>query len=260
MFFSHLSGIFHILICANCLLSCYWMPLRKAQSSLLPPIQYLYTLIRSPWTFSSLGWTAPAFSAFPDAENVPVLSSSLWHSAGLAPVSPNLFYTREPKAGHSSADVSHQYWAERKDHLNKPAGNTTPNAAQYAVGLSRAHHLHTGTNLSSPEPYSSRFMLSNVLKAKICPFTAMLLLQSALLIENSLQVSATMKKGCKQHMMWIFSQQHTSPSRKTVYLTAKFTLHFPLLMMAVANLYHIHCCDIQSSQHINLAKAVSWNI
>jgi len=38
---------------------------RKAVSSFIPPIRYLYTLLRPPWVFSAPGWTVPALSAFP---------------------------------------------------------------------------------------------------------------------------------------------------------------------------------------------------
>lgn len=37
-----------VLVCACCLLSCQWAPLRSLAASLFSPIQYLYTLITCP--------------------------------------------------------------------------------------------------------------------------------------------------------------------------------------------------------------------
>jgi len=51
-------------------------------------------------------------------------------------VSPYLSGAGEPSPGHSSPDESHQCWAEGKDHLPRPAGSNTPNAAQDAVKFS----------------------------------------------------------------------------------------------------------------------------
>lgn len=53
---------------------------------------------------------------------------------GLSPVSPCLFYIGEPRAGHRTADIFHQCWARRRDHLPWLA-DIPPHLAWAAVGL-----------------------------------------------------------------------------------------------------------------------------
>lgn len=56
-------------------LSCRWISLRRVWLRLLYclPIRYLInTLITSPWTFSTSGWTVPALSASPQTLDVSV--------------------------------------------------------------------------------------------------------------------------------------------------------------------------------------------
>jgi len=54
----------------------------------------------------------------------------LWSFAGLTPVCPCLSYTGEPSLGPSTPSVSHQGFAEWKDHLSWPSSNANPNATQ----------------------------------------------------------------------------------------------------------------------------------
>jgi len=53
----------------------------------------------------------------------------------------------EPATACSAPDVCHQCCAERKGHLPRPAGNTSPNVAQDAVD-----HLCRGTLLVCVQP------------------------------------------------------------------------------------------------------------
>ena len=57
-----LNGISHISDCAHWLLCFHCIPLRSLALSSHAPISYLYTRARSPWAFSSPGWTIPALS------------------------------------------------------------------------------------------------------------------------------------------------------------------------------------------------------
>lgn len=59
----------------------------------------------------------------------------LWLFAGHSTVCPCPACTGETKTRHSPPDVSHQCWAEGKDHVPCPVGNTFPNATRDAGGL-----------------------------------------------------------------------------------------------------------------------------
>lgn len=96
--------------------------------SLLPHNWYLYTQIRSPWCFSAAGLIVRALSAFLCTTDVPTPSSFSQPFNGLAPVCPCLSSTGR------NLQMSHQWWAERKDHLPQPAGNTPSTTAQGASG------------------------------------------------------------------------------------------------------------------------------
>ena len=67
-----------------------------------PPFRYSYTLISSPWVFSSPGWTIPALSPFPHRRDAPVPSPFLWPFSGLSAVCPCLSCIGEPKIGHDT--------------------------------------------------------------------------------------------------------------------------------------------------------------
>ena len=54
----------------------------------------------------SAGWIDPGYSAFPHTGDAPGPSSSLWLSTGLLPGEPCLFWTGEPRTGHSSLNVA----------------------------------------------------------------------------------------------------------------------------------------------------------
>ena len=104
-----------------------------AMSSLHPAIRYLHTLIRyslslliSMVKMSQL--SQPCFIML----DAPVPYTSLW---ALAPVCRCISCAGEPRTGHSTPDVSHQWQTEEKDHLHWPAGSVLPNAAQYVVGF-----------------------------------------------------------------------------------------------------------------------------
>ena len=77
-----------------------------APSFLHPPFRYLCTLIRSPWAFSSPGWTVPALSASPHRRGAPVPSSSLWPFTGHSPLCPCLCCTGEPITGLRTPGVA----------------------------------------------------------------------------------------------------------------------------------------------------------
>lgn len=53
---------------------------------------------------------------------------------GFLPAGPCLSCTGEPRAEHSSPEVSHQGWTEGQSHLPWPAGHTQPDTAQEAAG------------------------------------------------------------------------------------------------------------------------------
>lgn len=57
-----------------------------------------------------------------------IFKSSSWSFTGLTALNPYLPFTEEPRAGASTADMSHQRLV--KDHLPQSAGKTMPYAAQ----------------------------------------------------------------------------------------------------------------------------------
>ena len=81
--------------------------------------------------------------------------------------------TGEPTTGPSAPDVSHQCWAERKDHPLWPAGNALPNAAQDDVclchkGTLLAHtHCHSILSTKTPRTFSEQ-LLSSRLAPSMC--------------------------------------------------------------------------------------------
>lgn len=130
-FFLCLNRISSIPLCHCCLLSCHWAPLEESSSIFFAlTIRYLCTLIRPPWDYSSLQQTVPVLSASPHMRD----DSSQGPSTGLTPVCLYFCFNREPRPGPCTPCVSHQCWLEWKNHLPRPPGHTTPNAAQEAVG------------------------------------------------------------------------------------------------------------------------------
>lgn len=88
--------------CAHCLLSCSWVPLKRAWFHPLCTFRYLYPWIQFTWSFSSPGWTVSALSAIPYDRDAPVSHSSYWPFLGPSPVAPHLSYTGELSTGHHS--------------------------------------------------------------------------------------------------------------------------------------------------------------
>lgn len=100
------------------------------QSSLLPPIQHLHTLIRSPKPQSFPRLSSPSSQPF-----LTVLRLQFFQHP-LDPLPDSLQYIDvsfvESRADASTPDVSHRCFV-KKDHLPQPAGNTVPNPAQEAT-------------------------------------------------------------------------------------------------------------------------------
>lgn len=89
-----------------------------AQSSLHPPFSYLYTLMKSSWSFSSPGWAVPTPSVFPHRRDTPVPSSFLWPLTQLSPVCSNPSCTVDPRPEHNAPGIRHmaQYSVLRVPH------------------------------------------------------------------------------------------------------------------------------------------------
>jgi len=85
-----------------------------APSCLHPPFRYLYKLMKSPWAFSSPGWTVSA---------LPALSSQ---------TVPSVFTMR---IGPSLQVRPHQCWIEGKDHLCGSVRETLPNTAKNIISF-----------------------------------------------------------------------------------------------------------------------------
>lgn len=75
------------------------MPVVSPSSPLLPPISYVYTLIRSYWAFSRLNNSKHFSPLSPDP------STSSQPFIGLPPVCPCLSCTEDPRLGSSTIDV-----------------------------------------------------------------------------------------------------------------------------------------------------------
>lgn len=110
---------------------------------------YLYALIRSPWDFSYAGKAAPSLSAYSQMRDA-LTSSYLIHLRDPSldylqwtGLSPRLSCSGDSRTGASTPDVSHERWAEGKDHLHQPIGHGLLFPAQDAVGL----HCHKGALL-----------------------------------------------------------------------------------------------------------------
>ena len=99
---------FHVSVCAHCLWSCHWAPLKRAWFCPLCTLPWSIDTHRLhiPWAFSSPSWAVPALSAFPYRGGAPVPSSSLWHFVGLFPVCPCLSCSEESSTGHSTPGVA----------------------------------------------------------------------------------------------------------------------------------------------------------
>ena len=69
-----LGGTSCISVCAHCLLSCHWAPLKEAVFILSAPFLQVFIYIDEilPWAFSSPGWTASGLSTFPHMRGAPV--------------------------------------------------------------------------------------------------------------------------------------------------------------------------------------------
>lgn len=99
-----------------------------AALSLSSPIRYLCTLLRSPWIFSSLGWTVTVSSASLYVSCCHPLNLLCGPSLDLLQEVCIFLILRSPEL-----DQALQMWAE-KDHLPLPAGNTSPDVAWVAGG------------------------------------------------------------------------------------------------------------------------------
>ena len=130
-----------------------------APSSLHPPLRYLYTLVRSPWAFSSPGWTVPALSAFPHSGDAPVHSSSSWSFAGHSSRSMSLFLTlRTPEL-----DPALQVWSHQC--LSRGGGPPPSTCWQCFAWCSPGYHLPPLLQGPTAGSWFSVFTHSNELKA-----------------------------------------------------------------------------------------------
>lgn len=137
MFFLCSGGNTCILICIHCLLSCHS---EEEFGSIFFTSCHHQMFIHTDKIFLSL-----PFSRLKNLSSLSLSSMSdglehlwglcLWPFAEPVPVNPYLSCTEEFRTGHSTPDLSHQCWAERKYHLPQPASNIPPNAAQNAVGF-----------------------------------------------------------------------------------------------------------------------------
>lgn len=140
------------------------------------PNWYLYALIRSPWDFSYAGKAALSLSAYSQMRDA-LTSSYLIHLCDPSldylqwtGLSPRLSCSGDPRTGASTPDVSHERWAEGKDHLHQPIGHGLLFPAQDAVGL----HCHKGALMGRSQLVAHQHPLVHLCKGAFSKITLFL--------------------------------------------------------------------------------------
>lgn len=141
-------------VCTCCFLLFCWGLLRTVWLCLcfLPSGIYTFGKIL-PWAFSAQGCVSPGLTASPHMTDISAPQSPLCPFAGL-PV--HFSWPGGPSTGHSTPDLSHQYWAAEKTLHSQPTGNAVPDTAPGAAGLCWKDCLRVHLVLQDPQGLSCK--------------------------------------------------------------------------------------------------------
>lgn len=124
---------------------------KRVAPSFLHLIRFFNTLMKSPLSLlqDEQTWNSEPLLLHQMLQSVNYFCSAVLHFLQCIPV---YLVLGEPRIGSSTPDMSHQSWAEWKDHLMWPVGNAFPNAAQAFAARMHCWLMFSWFDASTPGP------------------------------------------------------------------------------------------------------------